>query len=234
MIGTIQPVAEIGGICRERGVVFLVDASQTAGVIDIDVEGMGIDILAFTGHKSLLAPTGSGGLYVRDGVDVRPTRFGGTGVNSAHPYHLDEYPYRLEAGTGNVLGIAGLHFAQAYIAKRGMGNIYRHEMGLFAALQEGLGGIEGVTLHGTTNLENRLPVLSFTVAGRDPADVGTLLDVDHNIAARTGLHCAPLIHRQMGTGERGTVRLSVGPMNTTADVDAAVAAMREIAADARG
>jgi selenocysteine lyase/cysteine desulfurase len=148
------------------------------------------------------------------------------------PYHLEEYPYRLEAGTGNVLGIAGLHFAQAYIASRGMGNIYRHEMELFARLQGGLAAIEGVTLHGTTSLENRLPVLSFTVAGRDPADVGTMLDVDHNIAARTGLQCAPLIHQQMGTGERGTVRLSVGPMNKPSDIEAALAAVTEIAADA--
>lgn len=234
VIGTVQPVAEIGRACRQRRVLFLVDASQTAGVLPIDVEAMGIDLLAFTGHKSLLAPTGIGGLLVREGAEVRPTRFGGTGVNSAHPFHLDEYPYRLEAGTGNVLGIAGLHFAQAYIARRGMETIYRHEMELFARLQEGLGAVAGVTLHGTTSLENRLPVLSLTVAGRDSADVGTLLDVDHNIAARTGLQCAPLIHRQMGTGERGTVRLSVGPLNTASDVEAAIAAVRQIAADARG
>jgi len=106
-------------------------------------------------------------------------------------------------------------------------------MELFARLQEGLAAIAGVTLHGTTRLENRLPVLSFTVAGRDPADVGTMLDVDHNIAARTGLHCAPLIHKQMGTGERGTVRLSVGPLNKTGDIEAAVVAVAEIAADAK-
>jgi cysteine desulfurase family protein len=232
VIGTIQPVAEIGGACRDRGVLLLVDASQTAGVVPIDVEKMGIDVLAFTGHKSLLAPTGIGGLYVREGVGIRPTRFGGTGVNSANPYHLEEYPYRLEAGTGNVLGIAGLHFAQAYIAKRGMENIYRHEMELFGRLQGGLAATKRVTLHGTTSLENRLPVLSFTLAGRDPADVGTMLDVDHNIAARTGLQCAPLIHRQMGTGERGTVRLSVGPLNEEGDIEAALAAVAEIAADA--
>jgi selenocysteine lyase/cysteine desulfurase len=114
-----------------------------------------------------------------------------------------------------------------------MGNIYRHEMELFARLQGGLAAIEGVTLHGTTSLENRLPVLSFTLAGRDPADVGTMLDVDHNIAARTGLQCAPLIHQQMGTGERGTVRLSVGPMNKPSDIEAALAAVTEIAAEAR-
>lgn len=233
VIGTIQPVAEIGKVCRERGVLFLVDASQTAGVVPIDVDAMGIDVLAFTGHKSLLAPTGIGGLYVREGVSIRATRFGGTGVDSVDPYHLEEYPYRLESGTSNVLGIAGLHFAQLYIAKRGVEKIYRHEMELFAKLQEGLAAIGGVTLHGTTSLDDRLPVLSFTVAGRDPADVGTLLDVDHNIAARTGLHCAPLIHQQMGTGERGTVRLSVGPMNKASDIEAALAAVTEIAADAR-
>jgi cysteine desulfurase/selenocysteine lyase len=231
VIGTIQPVAEIGRRCRERGILLVVDAAQTAGVIPIDVEAMCIDVLCFTGHKSLLAPTGTGGLYVREGVEIRHTRFGGTGVHSAYPYHLEEYPYRLEAGTGNVLGIAGLYFAQQYLAKRGLTEIYRHEMELFARLQEGLEHIEGVTLHGTTSLEHRLPVLSFTLAGRDPADVGQLLDVDYNIAARTGLQCAPLIHQQMGTGERGTVRLSVGPMNERKDVDAAIAAVTEIAAE---
>ena len=233
VIGTIQPVAEIGRRCRERGIVLVVDAAQTAGVIPINVEAMCIDVLCFTGHKSLLGPTGTGGLYVREGVEVRHTRFGGTGVHSAYPYHLEEYPYRLEAGTGNVLGIAGLYFAQQYLAKRGINEIYRHEMDLFARLQGGLERIGGVTLHGTTSLEHRLPVLSFTIAGRDPADIGSLLDVDYNIAARTGLQCAPLIHQQMGTGERGTVRLSVGPMNERAHVDAAVEAVKEIAGEAQ-
>jgi cysteine desulfurase/selenocysteine lyase len=231
VIGTIQPVGEIGRRCRERGIHLVVDAAQTAGVIPIDVEAMGISALAFTGHKSLLGPTGTGGLYVREGVEVRTTRFGGTGVHSAHPFHLEEYPYRLEAGTVNTIGIAGLYFAQQYLAKRGIGEIYRHEMALFARLQTALEAIEGVTLHGTHSLEHRLPVLSFTVAGRDPADIGSLLDVDYNIAARTGLQCAPLIHQQMGTGERGTVRLSVGPMNVEKDVEAAIAAVREIAAE---
>jgi len=231
VIGTIQPVEEIGKRCRERGILFAVDAAQTAGVIEIDVEAMCIDLLAFTGHKSLLAPTGTGGLLVRDGVEVRTTRFGGTGVHSAHPFHLEEYPYRLEAGTGNVLGIAGLHFALEYLAKRGIGEIHKQEMALFARLQEGLAAIEGVTLHGTQSLEHRLAVLSFTVAGRDPGDVGALLDADYNIAARTGLQCAPLIHEQMGTAPRGTVRLSVGPMNVRPDVEAAIAAVAEIAAE---
>ncbi len=232
VIGTIQPVAEIGAICRARGVTFAVDTAQTAGVVPIDMAAMGIDVVAFTGHKSLLAPTGIGGLCVGEGVEIRPTRFGGTGVNSIAPFHLDEYPYRLEAGTGNTLGIAGLKFGQEYIAARGMGAIYRHEMALFARLQEGLAAIAGVTLHGATSLEDRLPVLSFTVAGRDPADVGTLLDVEYNIAARTGLQCAPLVHKQMGTEAHGTVRLSVGPLNTEDHVEAAIRAVAEIAAEA--
>ncbi len=232
VIGTIQPVAEIGKRCRERGILLLVDAAQTAGVIPIDVEAMNIDLLAFTGHKSLLGPTGTGGLLVRDGVDVATTRFGGTGVHSAYPYHLEEYPYRLESGTGNVLGIAGLHFALAYLEKRGIEDIYHHEMELFRTLQDGLAAIEGVALHGTTSFEHRLPVLSFTIEGRDPGDVGSLLDADYNIACRTGLQCAPLIHEQMGTAPKGTVRLSVGPMNVESDVKAAVAAVAEIAAEA--
>lgn len=234
VIGTIQPVGEIGQLCRAHGMTFAVDTAQTAGVVPIDMHAMCIDVVAFTGHKSLLAPTGIGGLCVGDAVDIRPTRFGGTGVNSVNPYHLEEYPYRLEAGTSNVLGIAGLYFGQAYIATRGLDAIYRHEMELFARLQAGLAGIAGVTLHGTTSVEDRLPVLSFTIAGRDPGDVGTLLDVEYNIAARTGLQCAPLIHRQMGTEAHGTVRLSVGPLNAEGDIEAAIRAVAEIAAEARG
>jgi cysteine desulfurase family protein len=230
VIGTVQPVAEIGRICRERGIRFIVDTAQTAGVIPIDVQKMNVDALAFTGHKSLLAPTGIGGVYVAEGVEVKHTRAGGTGVRSAYPHHLDEYPYRLEVGTVNVLGVLGLHLAHKYIAKRGMEKIYRHEMELFTTLQQGLDAIDGVTLHGTKQLADRLPVLSITVEGWDPSDVGTLLDGDHNIACRTGLQCAPLIHDQMGTSPRGTVRLSVGPMNVAADVEAAVEAIRSIAA----
>ncbi len=230
VIGTIQPLAEIGRVCREREVRFVVDTAQTAGVVPIDVQEMNIDALAFTGHKSLLAPTGIGGCYVSEGVEVKHTRAGGTGVRSAYPYHLDEYPYRLEVGTPNTLGILGLHEAQRYIAERGMGEIYRHEMELFSTLHGALEDIAGVTLHGTTRLSDRLPVLSLTVEGWDPADVGILLDGDHNIACRTGLQCAPLIHEQMGTAPRGTVRLSVGPMNIAPDIEQAINGMRAIAA----
>jgi len=234
VIGAVQPVAEIGAICRERGIRFVVDTAQTAGVIPINIQEMHIDALAFTGHKSLLAPTGIGGCYVAEGVEVKHTRAGGTGVRSAYPYHLDEYPFRLEVGTPNVLGIIGLHEAQRYIAERGLEEIYRHEMELFTKLHNALAEIDEVTLHGTTKLENRLPVLSFTVDGWDPADVGVLLDGDHNIACRTGLQCAPLMHDRMGTSPRGTVRLSVGPMNVESDIQAAINGVRDIAEARRG
>ena len=229
VIGAIQPVAEIGAICRERGARLVVDTAQTAGVVPIHMGEMNIDALAFTGHKSLLAPTGIGGLYVAEGVHVKHTRAGGTGVKSAYPYQLEEYPYRLEIGTGNVLGIVGLHLAQQYIAARGLDAIYAHEMEIFAHMQGGIEAVEGVTIHGTRSLTHRLPVLSITIDGWDPADVGTLLDGDYNIACRTGLQCAPLIHDQMGTSPRGTVRLSVGPMNTMEHANAAIEAVEGIA-----
>ena len=229
VIGTVQPVGEIGRLCRERGVLFVIDTAQTAGIIPINVERMCVDALAFTGHKSLLAPTGIGGLYVREGIEVRHTRAGGTGVRSAYPFHLEEYPYRLEVGTQNVLGIAGLLAAQEWIEKKGLDKIYAHEMALFSRLQQGLSQVERVHLLGTTELEQRLPVLSFTIDGIDPADVGTRLDVDYNIATRTGLHCAPLIHEQMGTSPRGSIRMSVGPLNEQDHIDQAIAAVTTIA-----
>jgi len=230
VVGAVQPVAEIGALCRERGITFVIDTAQTAGVVPVDVEAMNVDALAFTGHKSLLGPGGIGGLYVREGVEVRQTRYGGTGVESAVPLHLDFYPYRLEIGTCNLLGIVGLLLAQDWIAERGMSEIYRHEMEMAAKLQGALLEIDGVTVHGTTSLEHRLPVVSFSVEGQDAMDTGTMLDVDHNIATRTGLHCAPLIHDHMGTSPRGTVRMSVGPMNRMSDIDAAISAVQEIAA----
>ena len=231
VVGTIQPAAEIGRLCRERGVLFAIDAAQTAGVVPIHMTDMCIDVVAFTGHKSLLGPTGIGGLCVGDQVEIRPTRWGGTGVKSAYPYHLDDYPYRLEVGTVNVLGVAGLHFAQEYLAEKGIETIYRHEMELFAQLQAGLQAIDRVSLMGTTSLEHRLPVLAFTVDGLDPADIGTMLDVDYQIATRTGLQCAPLIHEQLGTTPRGAVRMSLGPTNTLEHVERAVAAVAEIVRD---
>lgn len=230
VIGTVQPVGDIARICQERGVRVLVDASQTAGKVPIDVEQMQIDVLAFTGHKSLFGPTGIGGMYVRKGVEIRHTRAGGTGVRSAVRGHLEEYPYRLEYGTGNVLGIAGLHAGVEWLTANGMHTVHAHEMALTRQLRDGLRTIDGVTLYCQDHLTDHIGVLAFNVEGMDAADVGTMLDVDHGIACRTGLHCAPLVHEQIGTAARhGAVRFAVGPFNTTAHIERAIEAVREVA-----
>jgi len=229
VIGTVQPVGEIGKICRERSVIFAIDAAQTAGVVPIDIEAMNIDVVAFTGHKSLLGPTGIGGIYVRDGVEIAQTRAGGTGVRSAYPFHLPEYPYRLEVGTANLMGIAGLNAGQKYIAERGLTNIHKEEMRLLDLFQQGLSEVKHITLCGTQSLQNRMPVLSLNIEGYKSFDIGILLDGDYNIAVRTGLHCAPKVHEQMGTAPEGSVRFGIGPMNIEDDIFHAIEAVKELA-----
>jgi cysteine desulfurase/selenocysteine lyase len=231
VIGTVQAVDEIGRICREAGVCFAVDASQTAGSCPIDVGEMGINILVFTGHKCLLGPTGIGGSYITKDTPVKCTRFGGTGVRSAHPFHLDEFPYRMECGTLNIVGVAGLRAGLEYILEEGVENIHAREMRLWEKTREGLSGIDNVILYCAESPENKIGVLSFNVEGWEAADVGTMLDVDYNIACRTGLQCAPLVHRQLGTEEiHGTVRLGIGPFNTEEHIDVLLAAVEDIAA----
>jgi cysteine desulfurase / selenocysteine lyase len=231
VIGTVQDVTAVGEICRERGVQFAVDAAQTAGVVPIDMAESKIDFLCFTGHKGMFGPTGTGGVCVADEARIEATLWGGTGVRSAEPYHLDEYPYRLEAGTLNVLGIAGLAAGHDWIEKRGIAGILRHELELLDMLEEGFAGIKGVRLHGTRRLDRRVAVSSITVDGYDPSDVGTILDVEYGIQTRTGLQCAPLVHEHFGTAPRGTVRFSLGPFNTREQVETAIRAVAEIAAD---
>jgi cysteine desulfurase/selenocysteine lyase len=231
VIGTIQPIDEIGKVCREVGVYFAVDASQTAGTQQIDVREMCIDLLAFTGHKCLMGPTGIGGSYIGEEVPIRGTRYGGTGVRSAYPFHLEEFPYRMECGTLNIVGVAGLRAGLEWIREQGVGTIYSKEMRLWQKLRDGLGRIDNVILYGADSADNHIAVLSFNIEGWEAGDVGTMLDVDHNIACRTGLQCAPLVHVQLGTDKiHGTVRLSIGPFNTEDHVDTAIEAVREIAA----
>ncbi|MGD2153845.1 MAG: aminotransferase class V-fold PLP-dependent enzyme [Gemmatimonadales bacterium] len=227
--GVVQDLPAIGAVCKDEGVPFAVDAAQTAGVLPIDMAECNISFLSFTGHKGLLAPTGTGGICVADDAEICGTIYGGTGVRSATPYHLEEYPFRLEAGTLNLAGIAGLSAGLDWIEGKGLENIHRHEIGLLGMLQEGLAEIEGVTVWGTRNLERRVATMSVTVGDRDAEDIGTILDVDYGIQTRTGLHCAPLIHEHHGTAPRGTVRFSVGPFNTEAHIEAAIAAVAEIA-----
>ena len=230
VIGTVQPVEAIGRICREHDVPFAIDASQSAGKIPIDIEQMHIDVVAFTGHKSLLGPTGIGGLYVREGIEIRHTRAGGTGVRSAHRMHLDDYPYRLEYGTGNVVGIAGLHAGLKWIQGKGLDQIHHHEMKLTRMLRDGLRKIDGVLLYGQDDLADHIAVLSFNIDGMEALNTGTFLDGEYDIACRTGLHCAPLVHEQLGTDKiGGTVRIGIGPFNTEEHIQTAIQAVAEIA-----
>lgn len=229
--GVVQDLAAIGAACREEGVPFAVDTAQSAGVLPIDMAAWNISFVAFTGHKGLFGPTGTGGVCVADDAEITGTVYGGTGVRSAHPYHLEEYPYRLEAGTLNLAGIAGLSAGLDWVLERGPEAIHGHEMGLLAKLQNGLSQIKGVKFWGTTSLERRVATMSVTVANYDASDVGTILDVEYDILTRTCLHCAPLIHEHHGSAPRGTVRFSVGPFNAEEHVQAAVKAVAEIAAD---
>jgi cysteine desulfurase/selenocysteine lyase len=235
VIGTVQPLAEIGSVCKKAGVRFAVDASQTAGVLPINMRKMNIDVLAFTGHKSLLGSTGIGGLCVRDGVELKQTRSGGTGVRSAYPYHLEEYPYRMEFGTPNMVGVASLWAAQDWIdSQGGIGPIYEHEIRLMKNLISGFRQTDGVITYCCDSLDSHISTTTINVEGLDAGDVGIMLDVDFDIATRTGLHCAPLVHKQLGLVEiHGGVRFSVGPFNTDKDIDAAVSAIGEIAERAR-
>jgi cysteine desulfurase/selenocysteine lyase len=231
VIGTIQPIAEIGKICKEAGVLFIVDTTQSAGTVPIDMQAMGIDVVVFTGHKCLLGPTGIGGSYVMENVPVKYTRFGGTGVRSAQLTHLEEFPYRLECGTLNLVGIAGLNAGVKWIHANGMESLHNKEMLLWKKLRKGLQNIENVIIYCADNIENHNAIICFNIKGFDAGDVGTMLDVDYNIACRTGLHCAPKVHVGLGTDKiHGSVRLSIGPFNTDEHIDKAVEAIKEIAA----
>lgn len=230
VIGTVQPIREIGRYCRERGVPFAIDASQSAGKILINIEESFVDIVAFTGHKSLLGPTGIGGLYVREGIEIRHTRAGGTGVRSAQRTHLEEYPYRLEYGTPNTLGVAGLNAGLKWIENKGIHNLHAEEMRLVAMLRDSLKDMEGVTLYCQDDLTDHIAIFLFNVDGLAALNTSTILDVDYYIASRSGLHCAPLVHEQLGTGKiEGGVRFGIGPFNTEDDIKTAIQAVREIA-----
>jgi selenocysteine lyase/cysteine desulfurase len=228
--GVVQDLKAIGVVCKEEGVPLAADAAQTAGVLPIDMTELNISFLSFTGHKCLFGPPGTGGICVADDAEIEGTIYGGTGVRSAHPYHLEEYPYRLEAGTLNMAGIAGLSAGVRWILDKGIDNIHHHEIKLLGMLQAGFSEIKGVTIHGTRNLDQRVPTMSVSLENYDAADVGAFLDVDHNILTRTGLHCAPLIHEHHGTAPRGTVRFSVGPFNTEDHILKAIQAVETIQA----
>jgi cysteine desulfurase/selenocysteine lyase len=234
VVGTVQRAAEVGRLCRERGVLLVLDASQTAGAITVDVGALAADVLCFTGHKSMMGPTGIGGMYVREGVEIRHTRAGGTGVRAIERAHLEDYPHRMEYGTPNLLGIAGLKAGVSWLRAQGLAELHAREMALAAKLCDGLRAIDGVTLYCQDGRAERLAIVLCNVDGLEAGDVGTILDSSFQIAVRTGLHCAPLAHQQLGTaGRGGAVRFSIGPFNTDSHIQAAVDAMSEIAEQQR-
>jgi selenocysteine lyase/cysteine desulfurase len=210
-------------------VTLVVDTAQTAGIVPINMKEMNIDVVAFTGHKALMGSMGIGGLCIGKHVEVKHVRSGGTGVRSANPYHLDEYPWRLEYGTPNMIGVASLWAGQDWLDQNGIENVHAREMRLAQRLADGFRRIEGVQLYCCDSMENHLSTILMNLEGVDPGDAGVRLDVDHNIATRTGLHCAPLVHTQLGTLQRdGGVRFSIGAFNTEQEVDAAIAGIADI------
>ena len=229
LTGNALDVARIGEIAHRHGLLYIVDASQTAGAFAIDMQKMNIDILCFTGHKSLMGPQGTGGVCVASGVEIRPWKVGGSGVQTYNPQQPPEMPTRLEAGTLNGHGIAGLSAALDYLEETGVENIFRHEQELMRRFYEGVSVIDGVTVYGDIATEYRAPVVSLNVRDYDSSEVSDELALTYDIATRSGAHCAPRMHRALGTEEQGAVRFSFGHFNTFDEVDAAIAAIREIA-----
>jgi cysteine desulfurase family protein len=228
VLGTVQPVAEVGRIVRERNLTFLVDAAQTAGVIPVDVQAMAIDLLAFPGHKSLFGPTGTGALYVGPRVRLRAWREGGTGGDSASETQPGELPHFLEGGTPNVLGVAGLSAGIRYVMQQGLEAIHRHETELLARLHRQLEEKEGYQVFGHEDWSRRVGTLSFRSESLAAADLGAILDSEFDIAIRPGLHCAPYIHRSLGTFPEGTVRVSPGLFNSAEHIDVLAGALSEV------
>ncbi|HHT9152150.1 MAG TPA: aminotransferase class V-fold PLP-dependent enzyme, partial [Candidatus Hypogeohydataceae bacterium YC40] len=233
VLGTVQPLRAIGQLARERDLIFLIDAAQSAGLWPINVEEQCIDLLAFTGHKALFGPPGTGGLYVSERVELRPWREGGTGVDSQNPVQPKEMPYRLEGGTPNFVGLVGLKAGVEFVSRMGIHNIQRHGQGLIHHLFHCLEDDKRFILYGPPSTENRSPILSLNINGMEPQVVGTILDESFGIAVRSGLHCAPGTHRETGSFPQGTLRISTGFFNTEDDIAQVALALKEIASSER-
>ena len=227
LTGNAIDLVRVGKIAKERGLMLVVDASQTAGAMAIDMEAMNIDILCFTGHKGLMAPQGTGGLCIREGVEIRPFKVGGSGVHSYDKEQPNPYPTRLEAGTLNSHGIAGLSAALDYLNEVGIDAIREKEMALMTRFYEGVKDIPGITIYGDFS-EERTAVVTLNIWDEDSSIISDTLFEDYDISTRPGAHCAPRMHEALGTTEQGAVRFSFSWFNTTEDVDAAIQAVREL------
>ena len=232
VLGVVNDAAAYGDIARRAGAALLLDASQTAGVEPIDVQAQKLDLVAFPGHKGCFGPMGTGALYVRPGLEPRPFREGGTGFASESEVHPGDMPFRLEGGTPNAHGLAGLAAGLEFIEKGGIRKIRDHERSLALRFADAVRGVKGVTLWSARAPDRQLGPVSLSIEGADPAETGALLDREFGIACRPGLHCAPGAHRFLGTFPQGTIRFSFGYFNTASDADAAAGAVSQIAAKA--
>ena len=229
LTGNMIDLKKVGEIAERHGLLFLVDASQTAGVWPIDVREAGIDVLCFTGHKGLLGPQGTGGMYVKTDVHIRPLLSGGSGIDTYNPRHPSQMPAALEAGTLNGHGIAGLGAAISYLEETGLDEIRSKELSLMHRFYEGISGIPGIKVYGDFSTQNRAAVVSFNIGDYDSSEVSDELNVKYGIVTRPGAHCAPLMHRALGTVEQGAVRFSFSHYNTEEEVNTAIRAVEELA-----
>lgn len=229
LTGNVLDIDRIAAIARKHGLLFILDASQTAGALPVDMKKTPADVVCFTGHKSLMGPQGTGGLAIRKGVEIKPLKSGGTGVQTYLETQPPEYPTRLEAGTLNGHGIAGLGAAAGFILSTGVENIAKKEAALARRFYEGVRGIDGVTVCGDFSAPVRAPIVTLNIRDHDSSRVADALSESYGIATRSGAHCAPRLHRALGTEKQGAVRFSFGYYNTEEETDAAIAAVKEIA-----
>lgn len=231
LTGNMIDVKRVGEIAKKHGLLFIVDASQTAGVYEIDVQDMQIDILCFTGHKGLLGPQGTGGMYVRSGLSVKPLKCGGSGVDTYNTHHPKEMPTALEAGTLNGHGIAGLGAGVGYIVENGIDKLREKELDMMWKFYNGVKDIPGVKVYGDFQTKRRCPIVALNIGDYDSSEVSDELLMTYDISTRPGAHCAPLMHKALGTVEQGAVRFSFSHFNTDEEVEIAIKAIEELSKD---
>ena len=233
MTGDLLDIKNIGEFCEENNLIFILDASQSLGIIPIDVEKYKIDILCFTGHKGLMGPQGTVGIYIKEGIDVKPLKVGGSGVDTYNERHPITMPEKLEAGTLNGHGIIGLGAAIDFINEKGIKKIYIKENNLMWKFYEGIKDIKGIKIYGHFMEKNikvdRIPILTLNINDIDSGDICSILDEEYNIVTRAGGHCAPLMHKALGTEKQGSVRFSFSYFNTEKEVEKAIFALKKIA-----
>ena len=231
LTGNLIDIALVGKIAKDHKLLFIVDASQTAGVFPIDVQAMNIDILCFTGHKALLGPQGTGGMYVREGINVRPLLSGGSGVQTFLKSHPEEMPTALEAGTLNSHGLAGLCAALGYIIDTGLDEIRQKEQNLMWMFYDQVKDIPGIKVYGDFTQNERCPIVTLNIRDYDSSEVSDALYVNYGISTRSGGHCAPLMHQALGTKQQGAVRFSFSHFNSMDEINTAILALKELASE---